>query len=132
MSRTELPVSLTAVEKVRRKLSHINRSPLLSCDCHKRAKALEKRLSGITKTCLCNFDPLKPHFYTVKLGFTGVYISFLISAQTHRLWVLVRNASQRRFQRVPTIYVLSRNMKNIIVLSENFQFLEVKFSVYLK
>ena len=22
-------------------------------------------------------DPLKPHFYTVKLGFTGVYIIFL-------------------------------------------------------
>ena len=27
----------------------------------------------ITKTCLYNFDPLKPHFYIVKLGFTGVY-----------------------------------------------------------
>ena len=27
------------------------------------------------------FDPLKHHFYTVKLGFTGVYIIFLISAQ---------------------------------------------------
>ena len=35
----------------------------------------------ITKTYLYNFDPLKPHFYTVKLGFTGVYIIFLISAQ---------------------------------------------------
>ena len=46
----------------------------------------------ITKTRLCpivaayttrlyNFDPLKPHFYIVKLGFTGVYIIFLISAQ---------------------------------------------------
>ena len=31
----------------------------------------------ITKTCLYNFDPLKPHFYIVKLGFTGVYIFFL-------------------------------------------------------
>ena len=36
---------------------------------------------SITKTCLYNFDPLKPHFYIVKLGFTGVYIIFLISAQ---------------------------------------------------
>ena len=35
----------------------------------------------ITKTCLYNFDPLKPHFYIVKLGLTGVYIIFLISAQ---------------------------------------------------
>ena len=30
----------------------------------------------ITKTFLCNFDPLKPHFYTVKLGFIGVFIIF--------------------------------------------------------
>ena len=29
---------------------------------------------SITKTCLYNFDPLKPHFYIVKLGLTGVYI----------------------------------------------------------
>ena len=36
----------------------------------------------ITKTYLYNFDPLKPHFYIVKLGFTEVYIIFfLISAQ---------------------------------------------------
>ena len=44
----------------------------------------------ITKTYLYNFDPLKPHFYIVKLGFSGIYIIFLISAQKHRLWVLVR------------------------------------------
>ena len=30
---------------------------------------------------LYNFDPLKPHFYIVKLGFTVVYIIFLASAQ---------------------------------------------------
>ena len=35
----------------------------------------------ITKTSLYNFDPLKPHFYIVKLGLTGVYIIFLISAK---------------------------------------------------
>ena len=38
-------------------------------------------LRCITKTCLYNFDPLKPLFYIVKLGFAGVYIIFLISAQ---------------------------------------------------
>ena len=37
---------------------------------------------AITKTCLYNFDPLKPHFYTVKLGFAWVYIIFVISAKT--------------------------------------------------
>ena len=51
----------------------------------------------ITKTCLYNVDPLKPHFSIVKLGCTGVYIIFLISAQKHRLWVLVKTASSRRF-----------------------------------
>ena len=29
----------------------------------------------------------------VKLGFTGVYIASLISAQKHELWVFVRTAS---------------------------------------
>ena len=35
----------------------------------------------ITKTCLYNSDPLKPHFYIVKQGFTGVNIIFLISVK---------------------------------------------------
>ena len=70
----------------------------------------EKHFKIITKTCLYNFEPLKPHFYIVKLGFIGLYIIFLISAQKHRLWVLIRTAS---------------------VLSENFQFLMVKFLIYL-
>ena len=30
------------------------------------------------KTCLYNFDPLKPHFHIVKLGFTRAYIIFLL------------------------------------------------------
>ena len=40
----------------------------------------------ITKTRLYNFNPLKPHFYIVKLGFTGVYIIFLISAK--KTWIV--------------------------------------------
>ena len=31
----------------------------------------------ITKTCLYNFDPLKPDFYIVKLRFTGYTLDFL-------------------------------------------------------
>ena len=48
--------------------------------------------TSTTKPYLYNFDPLNPHFNIVKLGFTGVYIIFLISAQKHRLWILVRTA----------------------------------------
>ena len=55
------------------------------------------------KTYLYKFDPIKPHFYIVKLGFTGVYFIFHISAQKHRLWVPVRTASLR----VSKIYVLA-------------------------
>ena len=79
-------------------------------------RCISWNFDDITKPRLYNFDPLKAHFYIVKLGFTGVYIIFLISAQKHRLWVLVRTALSRltrRFERAPTIYVLSRNMKNI-------------------
>ena len=49
--------------------------------------AAENHKFVITKTYLCNFEPIKPNFYIVKLGLTGVYIIFLISAQKHILWV---------------------------------------------
>ena len=67
----------------------------------------DESIIDITKTRLYNFDPLKHHFYIVKLEFTGVYIIFHISAQKPRLWVLVR--TPRRIS----------------------EFLEVKFSIYL-
>ena len=49
------------------------------------------------KHAYVNLTPLNPIFSIVKLGFTGVYIIFLISAQKHKLLVLVRTASARRF-----------------------------------
>ena len=36
----------------------------------------------ITKTCLYNFDILKPHFYIVKLDFTGYILLFLFLLKT--------------------------------------------------
>ena len=50
----------------------------------------------IRKTCLCNVYPLEPHLYS-KMGYVGVYLFFLFFAPKHRLWVLVRTASARRF-----------------------------------
>ena len=44
-------------------------------------------------------------------------------APKHRLWVLVRTALARQFYHVPTIYVLSINMKNMIkILLKIFNF----------
>ena len=102
----------------------------MTIDSNSHSHKTEKK--NITKTCLYYFDPLKPHFYIVKLGFTGVNIIFLISAQKHKLWVIFRTASARRFWRVPTIYVLSRNMKNIRVFYlKIFSFWRWNFSIYL-
>ena len=77
--------------------------------------------TSITRAYLYDFDPLKPHFYIVKLGFTGVYIIFHISAQKHRLWG-------------PSTHNLcfeQKYEKYQDFLSENFNFWVVKFSVYL-
>ena len=44
----------------------------------------------ITKTYPYNFDPIKPQFNIVKLGFTGVYSIFLISAQNIFYFLVVK------------------------------------------
>ena len=84
---------------------------------------------NITKIGLYNFDPLKPRFYIVKLGFTGVYIIFLISAQKHRLWVLVRTASVLTSTHNLCFEQKYEKYQNFLI--ENFHFFVVKFSVYL-
>ena len=71
-------------------LSHLPYNPDLALCKFFLFPKLKTSIWYITKTRLYSFDRLKPHFYTVKLGFTGVYINFLISAQKHRVWVLVR------------------------------------------
>ena len=53
----------------------------------------------ITKTCLYNFDPLEPHFYTVKLGFTEAVLT-----STHNL------CFEQKYEKYQSF------------LSENFQF----------
>ena len=54
------------------------------------------------------------------------YFSYFCSK--HRLWVLVRTASLRRFSRVPTIFVLSRNKKNkVYPCKPQFYYIKVGF-----
>ena len=83
--------------------------------------------NSITKTCLYNFDPLKPHFYIVKLGFTGLYNIFLISAQKHRLRVLIRTASESTHN----LCFWAEIWKISEFLSENFQFFGGEIFIYL-
>ena len=101
----------------------------------------------ITKTYLYNFDPLKPHFYIVKLGFTGVYIICIISAQNkdcgYSLEPPPRGGSneypQSKFwadgggsNKYPQSMLWAETWKNIrIFYLKMFIFLVVKFSVCL-
>ena len=87
---------------------------------------------NITKTCLYNIDPLKPHFYLVKLGFAGVYIIFLIFAQHidcgYTLEPSRRGSSNGYTQ---SMFWADIWKKYQSFISKIFQFLEVKFSIYL-
>ena len=57
-------------------------------------------------TCPCNEQPLTPHFYIEKVGFTRVYIFFLFLLQNID-WAYIA------YTRMETFYVLSKNKKNI-------------------
>ena len=95
-------------------------------------------------TYLYNFDPLKPHFYIVKLGFTGVYIIFLISAQNIDCGYSLeppRLGGSKAYPQSMFVEVVQTSTHNLcfeqkyekhqIFLSENFPFLVVNFSIYL-
>ena len=71
-------------------------------------------MAPIPKTRLYNFDPLKPHFYIVKLGFTGVYIIFLISAQNIDCGYSLEPPRRGGSNEYPQSMFLSRNMKKNI------------------
>ena len=85
----------------------------------------------ITKTCLYNFDPLKPHFYILKLGFTGVYIFFLFLLKNIDFGYSLEPPRQGGSNKYHNLCFEQKYEKYQSFLSENFQFLEVKFSIYL-
>ena len=88
-------------------------------------------LGVLTKTCLYNFDPLKPHFYIVKLGFTGVYIILLISAQNIDIVFSLESPRRGGSNEYHNLCFEQKYEKYQSFLPENFRFLEVKFSIYL-
>ena len=71
---------------------------------------LNNNFTSRKRTCI--FLPHEPHFYILKLEFTVVFTIFYYFCLKYRLWILVRTASPRWFLRLPTIYVLSRNVTN--------------------
>ena len=85
----------------------------------------------INKTCLYNFYSLKLHFYIVKLGFTGIYIIFLISAQKIDCGYLLEPPRRGGSNEYLQCMFWAETWKISEFLSESFHFLVVKFSVYL-
>ena len=84
----------------------------------------------ITKTCLYNFVLLKSHFYTVKLGFTGVYV-FLFLLKNIDCGYSLELPCQGGSNKYPQYMFWAEIWKIFDILSENFHFLVVKFSVYI-
>ena len=85
----------------------------------------------ITKTCLYSFDPFKPHFYIVKLGFTGVYIIFLISAQNIDCGYSLEPPRRCGSSEYPQSMFWAEIWKISDFFFLKTQFLVVKFSIYL-
>ena len=85
----------------------------------------------IPKRCLYNFDPHKPHFYMVKLGFTGVYLIFLISSQNIDCGYSLEPPRRGGSNEYPQSMFWAETWK----ISKNFiwffSFFVVKFSIYL-
>ena len=82
----------------------------------------------ITKTRLYNVDPLKPHFYIVKLGFTGVYIIFHISAQNIDCGYSLELPRWGGSNEYSQFMFLRRHKKNIRIFIWNFSYFAGKFS----
>ena len=94
-----------------------------------------KQLKYITKTYLYNVDPLtcKPHFYMVKLGFTGIYVFFfLFQLKTIDCGYSLEPPHRGGSNEYHNLCIEQKFEKKMSdLLSENLQFLVVKFSVYL-
>ena len=91
-----------------------------------------KQTINIRKTCPCNVYPLETHFYIEKLGYAGVHLFFLILLQN-----IDCGYSLEPPRRVPTIYVLEQNKKNIkiflvknFIFSANFFFLNIAWTSF--
>ena len=74
--------------------------------------------------------PLKPHFYTVKLGFTGVYIIVLISAKNIACGYLLEPPRRGGSNEYPQAMFWAEIWKNIRTFIWKFSFFVRKFSVF--
>ena len=85
----------------------------------------------ITKTYLYNFDPLKPHFYIVKLGFTGVTLFFLFLLKNIDCGFLLEPPQWGSSNEYPQSVFWTEIWKISEFFIWKLFFFTVKFSIYL-
>ena len=86
----------------------------------------------ITKTCLYNFYPLKPQFYIVKLGFTGYTLFFLFLLKNKYFGYSLEPPQRGGSNEYHNPCFEQKYEKYLIFFYLIFfQFLEVRFSIYL-
>ena len=91
----------------------------------------KKRPVHITKTCLYNIDPLKPYFYILNWGLNGYKLFFLFLTKNIDCGYSLEPPRRGGSNEYPQSLFWAEIWKISEFLSENFQFLVVKFSVYL-
>ena len=94
-------------------------------------RKVPKYAYSITKTRLYNFDPLKPDFFKAKLGFSGLYINFLISAQNIDCGYSLEPPRRGGSNEYPQSMFWAEIWKISEFFIGKFSFLVVKFSAYL-
>ena len=82
---------------------------------------------NITKTYLYNFDPLKPHFYIVKLGLQGYTLFFLFLLKNIDCGYSLELPRRGGSNEYPQSMFWAEIGKILEFLSEKFEFLVVKF-----
>ena len=87
---------------------------------------------NITKTYLYNFDPLKPHFLDSKPGvYRGIHYFSYFCSKNIDCGYLLEPSCRGISNKYPESMFWAEIWKISEFLSESFQFLVVKFSIYL-
>ena len=84
-----------------------------------------------TKTFPYNFDPLKPHFYIVNWGLQGYTLLFSFLFKNIECGYSLELPRRGGSNETHYLCFEQKYEKYQFFLSEMFQFLEVKFSIYL-
>ena len=73
-----IPFGMTAGHRIHLAFGQLSSICIVRYEVFFKTVGLKALQSYIRITCPCDFQPLTSHFYIVKLGFTGVYIFFLL------------------------------------------------------